>query len=590
MKRKGFIILTLVVLILTSLPAVFTAFEIHPGKFSVPVGPYGEGDYYYDRIKEIKDGHPFIGNPYFFEHREEIAPAFFLADWIAAVPTLVGLPLLPATMINFFIWSLITTLVIFLIFKKIGISDNWSVFGSILCYASVYVFMIRPVSMQIVFPFFFLFLLALFYWLDSPSGKKNILFLSITAAISAYLYSYTAQIILILYVVFAVYFWFIKDQNRLRELAISGGYFGLMIIPFVLFTVRQMSHPFYFETMKRIGLMDTHIPIALFFISGFFVVSGIICSLIFWFNRKKESKVQGVLPFFALFGFVLIGLSGSNIITGKELENAQHFERYMIPWLLMTTIILLWLVFREKKWQDLKKSAKVFFVLFFLVVIFADIRYFFTHSPVSSLKSNPKVLEDWRDAQMFKKPLEWIDDKEKDPVVIWTEPVNRLNSYVAMLSRHYSLFNMGGILHIVSDEESTERFMVAHYFDLTEDILKKDFKIYAGTGNAIHPYMTHNRKTKICRATFGRFWAICGEEKDAVSFTGQEYFERLYEKFNNEIKPDIDKYLLKYNVSYALRDKIAGTDFQPGELEGWIKVYDDGRFEIYHWLFAPSSF
>src|SRR3989338_10782345 len=46
--------------------------------------------YYFSRSKEIADGNFFIGNPYYIEHADDTSPAFFVSDWIAAVPHVFG--------------------------------------------------------------------------------------------------------------------------------------------------------------------------------------------------------------------------------------------------------------------------------------------------------------------------------------------------------------------------------------------------------------------------------------------------------------------------------------------------------------------
>lgn len=586
-SRKSLLIIVISALVLTSIPAIFVMVKIYPTPFVVPVGPYGEGDYYYDRIQEIKDGYPLLGNPYFYEHRKEIAPAFFLADWVASVPALLGIPLLPATLFNFLFWSFVAIFILVLFLKKVGLEEKWAVFGAIYCYLAVYLFMIRPVSMQVIFPFFFLFLLACLYWLDSPENKKTILFLSAGAALSAYLYSYTAQIVVVMLGLFAVYFLLRKDWRRLKGIAYSALGFVVMIIPLIIFTIKQVSHPDYWQTMVRIGLVNTHIPLGLFFLSGFFVLIGLLLLVFVWQKIAKGNKdASSMFAFCIIAGISIIGVSGSNIITGKELENAQHLERFIIIWLALVTVIVLWTLANSGFWKNWRVNYKRWFVVTIAVllvaVIFVDARYFVFYGPTSVLSASAQQTDEWKNVQDYVAPLFWLDQRELLPIVIWAEPDSRINNYIAMLSKHYSLFNMGGILHLVSDEESAERYLVANYFYLSKVKLIEDYKLYAGAGNAVHSWMTNNRKVKICRLfLFPKLGMDCGKIYDAVSWKGEAYFDDLLLKFEKEIKPNIDGYLRKYNVSYIITDSLMGENFQPEKLFGAKLVYDDGRFSVF---------
>jgi hypothetical protein len=585
-SRKSILIIAISALILTSIPAIFVAAKIYPMPFVVPVGPYGEGDYYYDRIKEIKDGYPLLGNPYFYEHREEIAPTFFVADWVAAIPALLGIPLMPATLINFLFWSFAAVFILALFLKKSGIGERWAVFGAIYCYLSIYLFMIRPVSMQIVFPFFFLFLLAYLYWWQSPNSKKTIIFLSATAAFSAYLYTYNAEIIIVMYVLSAIYFLATRNWRFLKSIAYSIAVFAVMIIPLIIFTLKQTGNPFYWQTMVRIGLVNTHLPTALFFISGFFVLAGLAALFFIWFSQKTKNIFEDRYPlvFFIITSIAILGISGSNIITGKDLENTEHLERYIIPWLALTTILIFWLLFKQKLWNNFKSKMFVRAVLIISLVVIAasDVWYLRTYGPTSVLSLNNRgAMNKWKKTQTYVTLFHSLDEKAGLSSVVWANPEGDVNSYIAMLSKQYPLFHMGGILHFISNQEAEERYMVSRYFDLTEDDLKTNFKLYAGAGNAIHVWKTSNREVKICQLLLlNKLGIDCGKIYDAMSWKGKKYFDDLYRRFETDIKPNIKEYLKKYHVQYAIKDLTADAKFNPEELGARV-MYTTGNFAVY---------
>src|SRR3989344_147647 len=98
--------LVCVVSILSLLPIVDTYFAVGTEWRGVPP-VYTDEEYYYARIKEVKDGRPFLGNPYFYEHRDDLAPTFFITDWMAAIPLVAGLDLPKTLAVNFFVWSVL---------------------------------------------------------------------------------------------------------------------------------------------------------------------------------------------------------------------------------------------------------------------------------------------------------------------------------------------------------------------------------------------------------------------------------------------------------------------------------------------------
>lgn len=132
-------------------------------------------------------------------------------------------------------------------------------------------------------------------------------------------------------------------------------------------------------------------------------------------------------------------------------------------------------------------------------------------------------------------------------------------------------------------QEIEERYLINNYFnDLKQADIEKDYQNYAGVGNAVHKYKTVNRGFKLCRILkLDKFGKDCGELTDAVTFKGKEYFNNLYQQYRDEIKPNINEKLKKYQVAYIIKDKEFKSNFQPENLEGTELVYQDERFLIY---------
>ncbi|MDO8601468.1 MAG: hypothetical protein Q7R46_02155, partial [bacterium] len=260
-RAKTLMLLFGIVFILSAIPIAQIIISVYGNWRGVPPpGVTVDQVYYLARINEIKDGYPFMGNPYIFEYRNAMAPAFFAPDWLSAIPLLLGLSLTATAGFNMVFWPLLLGLICYFIFEQLGLKPKESLLASILTYLQVYWLMARPGSMQIVFPFFAFFILSYILWFRSPLNKKNIIFLSISSAAPFYIYAYLWQItcaILFLTLAFLV---FKKNWKALLALALSGVASIFLALPAIAYTIKQILSPFYWETMARISLTFTRIP------------------------------------------------------------------------------------------------------------------------------------------------------------------------------------------------------------------------------------------------------------------------------------------------------------------------------------------
>src|SRR3989338_3140960 len=133
-------------------PAAFTIYKAGGFDNWQGVLPKGTTDslYYYARIHEVVDGHPLNGNPYIYEHRDDLAPAFFLPDIISAIPAIFGARFDVAIMINIFLWSFVFLALSLLLFELLMVPRWWALLWSVLLYATSYSFIFRPTVMQII--------------------------------------------------------------------------------------------------------------------------------------------------------------------------------------------------------------------------------------------------------------------------------------------------------------------------------------------------------------------------------------------------------------------------------------------------------
>ncbi|MFA5889096.1 MAG: hypothetical protein WCW47_02240 [Candidatus Paceibacterota bacterium] len=590
MKNK-LLILIICVFILSIVPIAHTYFQNGSSWARIPPSFVNDDLYYYARMNNIVNGYPFIGNPYYFEHRQEISPAFFISDWIATIPMKIGMPFILTISFNFIFWSILFSVFSCFLFIRYGLSKFTSTVGALVTYSTMYVLLLRPVSMQIVAPFFLLFCISYGQWLKvkTPSKLQN-LFLIVTVALSFYIYTYSWQIVLMVLGLTALFLIYHKDWFKLKNLFIVGLCGGILGLPIILYALKQISSPYYWETMARIGLVNTHIPTALSFYDG-----GMILVILFlwwisfvWVRGLKDNpKYKEAFTFVSLLGLGLFFVSFSNLVTGKELEISNHIERFVIIWISVALVLYTWFLVKSRfsakggsafggelyELSYLKKLiVSILFIFSFII---------FTHFFVNGFGIKSILQTDTKSAQIYAEPINWLNKNVPKESVVWSN--GGIGYYLPIMSTDFQLFNPLGGLHIMSSKEEEERYLTSHYFDnLTLQDIKNDFRQYAGTGNSIHQYKTYNRKVKICQLLKLSYFGIdCGQITDAVSFRGEKYFVDLYNQYTNDIKPNIINKLKKFNVEYVVRDKRVNDKFTPEEIPNIMLLWSNDNFEIY---------
>lgn len=437
----------LVALVGALVPAIFTIYLVGGLENWQGVLPRGTTDslYYYSRIKEVKDGHFLLGNPYTYEYRNTYSPAFFIPDVISAVPLMLGLPFDISITINVFVWSFVFLLLAFKLFERLKFERKWAFMLSVVLYITAYSFMLRPTIMQLIYPLFLAFLIAFIDFLEEPTARKKIIWLSFVSAVTFYAYTYLSYLVL-LSLAF-IFFWFLSTKRyfELRALLKVALYSGLMLIPFGIYTALQMGNPYYFETLSRIGLIYTHIPTMEVFYYGRWIVAALAALILL---RKYN------LFWFATGVALLIGL-GLNIITGVELQLGIHIGRFVILWMFMIFGFLVyeWYSARFTLSKYRLAAAMVLIIIMFIGVGRNVLR------GVGFFKFDNRDKDKVAFVQSYAEPLKWLDKNVKEESVIWAN--QSLSEYISIMTRHYPFFFHGANLHNIPSEELEARRLLS---------------------------------------------------------------------------------------------------------------------------------
>lgn len=580
--RRPAIVLAGIVLVLTAIPILDTYLVI--GNTWQGILPAFTDEALYDaRVQTIVRGHTG-GNPYFIEHSDGPPLVIFGGAWVNAIPQLAGLSFNTAIVANFILWSLLFAVAAYWLFLELRVSPWAAVFGTVFLYLESYAHVWRPANLQPVYPFYFLFYIALARLIRERS-RKNIALLAFATGATFYLFAFLWQIALITLGILFIYALVQKDWPLLKAALLSsfiGGAIGLPVPLYMLW----LSHgsPYFWESMGRLGLVNTHLPMAEVIYSGGWV--GIVLAfltVLYWSVRtlREDTEFIFLSSFVGISGLGLWIMQGSNLITGKLVETGEHVRILILPWLVFATVstgVVLW-----RQWTFVSTKLRIISVVVMAVLIGANIH--FTYEYFYPFLPNHIDATSWRLQQTYAKPFAWLDQQEKNPVVVWSEPRDYITTALPVFTRHFDLYAYWGMLELAPDSEIRERYLVSQYFNnptLADLKSESEMALYLGRHDFPHAAKTIEREIKICRTLF--FWdkgKYCGTIPTSQSLLGDKFFTGLENKFQTDIRPNIKAYLKKYHVSYILKDKVLDPVYHP-EILGAVRVYDDGRYEMWH--------
>lgn len=555
-------------------PALFTIQRAGGWAHWQGVLPKGTTDslYYDARIRQVLDGHPLVGNPYAYEHRTAISPASFIPDDIAALPMFLGAPFDVGVLLNIFIWGLVLLVLAYGLLRLLWVEQWWAALWALLAYAASYSFMLRPTVMQIVYPVFLLFLIAFLRFLYEPS-RRRALWLAGAAALTFYIYTFVAYVVLL--TLGLTFLWYLATRRfaqvrALLEVALAS---TVLLIPFGIYTLRQMHDPNYLATFVRIGLVHTHIPSAEAFYYGRWIgLAGAAFVLLWVLARQKGGEVAAQSVFWVTTSAALIVALFLNVFTGVELTLGVHIGRIAIPWvpLALGAALYAWWEVRE---VEVRRALYVFTALVLLALAAgtaASVRRGFDFFGYDARGETVASV------QAYAAPLAWLEANVPQPSVIWSD--DAIAQYVPIMTRHYPLFFEGVGLHFVSNQEMQERYLLSRSLGtLSVDQLKADFGLYAGAGAQKLEPLAANQRAWLCGEESRFFGArTCPPPTDAIALAGEPYFTTLLQQFA-VVKKNQAALLARYHVSYLIVDRAHDTW---KDLPLQKAVYDDGRFAI----------
>ncbi len=541
---------------------------------------YGDEFLYYAQAHAVAQGYFGFGNPYLFEHATDYPLVIFGGTWISSIPLLLHLPLFLSIELNFLVWGLIFVTLAYWLLREIWVPKWLSAAGALFAFLQCSGLIMRMSNRQIVNPVFLLFYVALARFLIRPE-RFNIVLLGVATGLSFWVFSYLWQTVVITLGMLALYALICREWVLLRATLASSLLGGVIGSPTLIYMF-WISHanPYFWESIARFGLVDSHLPMAEVVYSGGWVGAMLaLLSFVYWRtpSLRRDRDFLLLCFYLALSGLGLWIMQGSNVITGKLLETGEHIRPFIATWLIIAVVS-----FSSSLWirrAHITRAMRIVYGIILGVLTLVSIYFVYAHLKAFLFEVNAPF---WKTQQLYAMPYEWLQQNEPNPVVVWGDVHNFSTTELPIFTRHYVLYTQPTVFHLVSNQEIRERYLVASYFDNpTVETLKKDLAEYVGRQDAYHRAKTIERGVKVCKILF--FWDAdknCGEIPTSVSLLGDQFFTDMEHKYTSDIKPNIKTYLKKYHVSYILKDIVLDPQFHPEKLGGSV-VYSDNRFELY---------
>src|SRR3990167_6267297 len=173
-------------------------------------------------MREVIDGHPWLGSPFIREYADAHFPGLILPIWMGAIPGLMGLSVNNMFLFNTVFYNVLTGGLLYVLCLRLTRGNRAiSVVTALIGILSLHNLLIRPV-LQMVYPTLAVFLLCLLGVLEKPHDRWRYVWLGVVAAFAFYLYPHLwMPIFAAIGFLFLRALW-MRDWQTTRYLVVAG--------------------------------------------------------------------------------------------------------------------------------------------------------------------------------------------------------------------------------------------------------------------------------------------------------------------------------------------------------------------------------
>lgn len=527
--------------------------------------------YYMARAKEVIDGHGMQANPYLYEYKESQPVQFWLPDYIMAKPlALLGVSLNKGLMFyDFLLPAILAFLTYFAVFLLAG-RRSWAILSVFFLNGFLFFSLFnRAPSPQFTFIFWLLLFIFLFLYVESEKKRWAVLS-SITLGLLFNFYPYFWTFWLAFLAVFLglwLFFSLYGGTEIWKLEKIDWKVYGLIILgaliiasPYFWSLWQSINLPYYSETLRRIGMLDSHFPsgFRIILLPAFMIVSA------FYLAFRKGVLEKSAATLFIFSGLITSAIVvNQQIITGKDLELYSHYKLPAIFWFVFAVVFLIGRLFSKTRLRVFR--TPITFAAAILVMIFS------ANTVTSTImsQSEPKLyVYEW---QRYAPVFDWLNaNTAKDSVVFASSPL----SFLVPIYTGNNVFYAPSVrLHFAPDSEIKARFILAHFWDKIDDsFARKEEKAIWGSqyADAYDINMIKNR-----------FRKLFGFQEILYGRVPEESLRDFLSLASDIQKSDFKSEIRRYRVDYFIFDKKIDANWPISKLSFLKPVYEFSDFQIF---------
>lgn len=512
-------------------------------------------EYYFARTHEVLDGNQGLGNVFIKEHKNEPFMAPPLAEiFFSSAARLSNFSIPKIFAISDFIFPFLGVIALYVLLFGVTNSKKISLGLSSFYYLLFIREAGRAINQQFIFLFLFIGIWLVWKIYAAEDNRKALFYsfwLSVIFGILLYIYPYFWTSIVATYGVCMLFkaINYKKFKEVAKNIAVFA-FFSAIFSSYYFYNLFQsIKNTAYMETVRRMGLLDTHFP------GAFYNTFPLLCALIFLIVIRKNIKDKLKLNFSYLLLVTGLLLNWQNVITGKYMFFSVH---YLQPSYLFVVVVI-GIILSEVDFGFIKEKKVILKTLLILLsasFILAMLAYkCFDGIKLALFLNVPKsqMLE----LQSRKDVFDWLNkNTEKDSVVYFLGN-DDFRSTIPVYT-HNNLYSGGcATSFLVSDEELIGRWMRQNLLndELNESYLKNTSKTYALLANRfIDKYQNQQVRRKIIKFFNGN----PGPEPELVPAW---YTEMLLREYQEVKKESPEQALKKYQIDYIILNTV-GSDYQ----------------------------
>lgn len=562
-KKSAVIVLALIAGVFTLAPQIIPNRSLGENYTGVRQSMNPDEEYYMARQQEVLDGHPTLGNPYLYEHKDEPGLQVWVPDALLAWGSDI---LFSDVHDGALFWDLVlpgvivlfTYAIVMLYTRDPLLSFAVTMFLSIGLYLEVFN---RPVSPQFNFVFYLMFLM---FFLQAILTLRRVYAiaaaLSLGALFYVYTYYWTYVVVLLGLAVVGTFVFFRKERLHGMIAAILGG--GLVLgIPYFLAQKSAASLPYYKESLARVGMITTHSPSGIFIVFSGAAVFGMMLAL--WRLRVLAFSPLTVVAASGVFAGIIA--TNHHIITGLNLEFSTHYHWVsMYADIFAVALCAQAVLSRIGEWEDYARRAALAFTIAFSLA-----------SAWGIMQRQIVPTAGFIASQRYAPVLAWLNAHTKIDDVVYADQT--LSSLIPAYTHDDVFFSSAAGLYIMPQGEMRARFLAAHYFDAT---LTRDTMT---TGLAYERQMYGNYYIEVSAHTrsLNQLRRMIGMSQLPIERYPEADIRALIQEWQDQKSKSFMQVLSRYRVDYVLWDRAAHPEWDIDIVKNLHEVYKSGDIVVY---------